>query len=288
MHWRRPSPLAWALMASALLHGGLLAFRFIDPARFERVFRDTPLDVILVNARSDEAPVKAQAIAQARLAGGGEATEGRATSPLPAAPKIEMGDSSDESRRRVDQMQQQQQQMLAQIRREMATLNPPDPRRDDGTPNEREQEERRRQLLKQLAEIEKRINDDNLQPRRRYVSPATREEAYALYYDGLRRRIEERGTRDFPVHQGQKLYGELTMNITVDAAGRVIDADVVRPSGSAVLDRRAVAIVRNAAPFGNFSSAMRQQADQIIVTSRFRFTRDEGLATTLSTNPNPP
>jgi len=55
-----------------------------------------------------------------------------------------------------------------------------------------------------------------------------------------------------------------------------------------VLDRRAVAIVRNAAPFGNFSSAMRQQADQIIVTSRFRFTRDEGLATTLSTNPNPP
>jgi len=288
MHWRRPGPLAWALLVSSVLHGGLLAFRFIDPARFERVFRDTALDVILVNARSDEAPVKAQAIAQARLAGGGEASAGRATSPLPTSPKIEMGDSSDEARRRVDQMQQQQQQLLAQIRREMATLNPPDPRRDDGTPNQREQEERRRQLLKQLAEIEKRINDDNLQPRRRYVSPATREAAYALYYDGLRRRIEERGTRDFPVHQGQKLYGELTMNITVDAAGRVIDADVVQPSGSPVLDRRAVAIVRNAAPFGNFSSAMRQQADQIIVTSRFRFSRDEGLATSLSTNPNPP
>lgn len=282
--WRRPSPLAWALLASAALHGGLLAFRFIDPARFERVFRDTPLDVILVNARSDEAPIKPQAIAQAQLAGGGEAQAGRATSPLAASPKIEMGDSSDESRRRVDQMQQQQQQMLAQIRREMATLNPPDPRRDDGTPDEREQEERRRQLLKQLAEIEKRINEDNAQPRRRYVSPATREQAYALYYDGLRRRIEERGTRDFPSHQGQKLYGELTMNITVDAIGRVVDAEVVRPSGSPVLDRRAVTIVRNASPFGPFTGEMRQQADQIIVTSRFRFTRDEGLATTLSTH----
>ena len=114
------------------------------------------------------------------------------------------------------------------------------------------------------------------------MSPATREVAYALYYDRLRRRIEERGTRDFPEHQGRKLYGELTMNITIDAGGRVIDADVVRPSTSRLLDRRAVAIVRAAAPFGSFSSAMRAQADQIVVTSRFRFTREDGLETTLS------
>jgi protein TonB len=30
---------------------------------------------------------------------------------------------------------------------------------------------------------------------------------------------------------------------------------------------------------------MRAQADQIVVTSRFRFTREDGLETTLSTNP---
>ena len=286
--WRRPPLLAWALLASLALHGGLLVFRFVDPDRFERVFRDTPLDVILVNARSDEAPATAQAIAQARLVGGGEAQAGRATSPLPATPQAEMGDASDESHRRLDQMQKQQQQMLAQIRREMATLSPPDPRRDDGTPQEREQEERRRQLLQQLAEIEKRINDTNAQPRRRYVSPATREMAYALYYDGLRRRIEERGTRDFPEYQGKKLYGELTMNITIDAAGRVLEAEVVQRSGTPVLDARAVAIVRGAAPFGRFNPEMRQQADQIIVTSRFRFTRDDSLATTLSAAPTPP
>ena len=194
MAWRRPSPLMWALLASTTLHAGLLAFRFIDPERFNRVFRDTPLDVVLVNGR-DEAPIKAQAIAQATLAGGGEAAAGRATSPLPTAPAVEMGDAPDEARRRVDQLQAAQQQMLAQIRRDLAMLPPPDPKRDDGSPQEREQEERRRQLLKQLAEIEKRINEDTAQPRRRYVSPATREAVYALYYDGLRRRIEERGCR---------------------------------------------------------------------------------------------
>ena len=82
--------------------------------------------------------------------------------------------------------------------------------------------------------------------------------------------------------QGQKLYGELTMNITIDANGRVVEAEVVQRSGSKVLDQRAVAIVQAAQPFGRFNAEMRQQADQIVVSSRFRFTRDEGLATTLS------
>ena len=278
--------LRWALGASLAVHAGLLGFHFADPAGFDRVFRDTPLDVILVNARTPEAPQKAQALAQASLAGGGEADSGRATSPLPATGQVEMGNAPDEAHRRVDTLKDLQQQLLASVQREMALLPPPDPLRDAGLPDKLDQEERRRQLQKLLAEIEKRINDDNAQPRKRYVSPATREVVYAVYYDSLRRRIEERGTRDFPQNQGHKLYGELTMNITVDARGRVLDTEVVRGSGDKLLDRRAQAIVVAASPYGTFSMAMLRQADQIIVTSRFRFTRDDGLETTLS-NPRP-
>ena len=283
MAWPKLSALQWALLVSLGLHGAVLTVRFVDPERFNRVFKDTPLEVVLVNARSNEAPTQAQAIAQVQLAGGGEAARGRATSPLPAAPALEVGDAPENARRRVEQMQEQQQQMLAQIRREVAALPPPDPQRDTGNPRERELEDRRRQLLRLLAEIEKRINEENARPKKRYISPATREAVYALYYDTLRRRIEDRGTRNFPEHRGKKLYGELTMNVTVDVQGRVIDADVVRPSGSRLLDQQALAIVRSAAPFGPFSPAMRQQADQIVVTSRFRFTRDDGLETSLST-----
>ncbi len=282
MRWRELSTLQWALIASAAVHAALLTVRFVDPEAINRVFKDTPLDVILVNSRSAEAPTQAQAIAQANLAGGGEATKGRATSPLPMAPTMELGDAPDDARRRIEHLQQEQQQLLAQIRREIATLPPPDPRRENGTPQEREQDERRRQLLRLLAEIEKRVNDENARPKKRYISPATREEVYALYYDALRRRIEDRGTRDFPEYNGRKLYGELTMNVTVDAAGRVVEAEIVRPSRSRRLDQQAVAIVRAASPFGLFSPAMRAQADQIVVTSRFRFTREDGLETTLS------
>jgi protein TonB len=280
----RITTLQVALTLSVAVHAVVIGWRWADPAGFDRFFRSTPLEVILVNARSSEVPVQAQALAQSSLAGGGERAEGRATSPLPPAPKAELGNAPDDARRRVDQLQQEQQQLLAQIRREMALLPPPDPQREQGTPHEREQEDRRRQLLKLLAEIEKRVNDDNAAPRKRYVSPATREVAYALYYDRLRRRIEDRGTRDFPEADGRKLYGELTMNITVDAAGRLLEADVVRGSGNALLDRRAVAIVQAAAPFARFNPEMQAQTDQIVVTSRFRFTRDDSLAATLLPN----
>ena len=67
------STLQWALGLSVLLHAVLLTVRFVDPEGFKRLFQETTLDVVLVNAASDEKPVKAQAIAQSSLAGGGEA-----------------------------------------------------------------------------------------------------------------------------------------------------------------------------------------------------------------------
>ena len=282
---RKFSALQLALIVSIGVHAGLLAVRIAAPERFNRIFQDTPLEVVLVNSRSGLAPEKAQAIAQANLAGGGEAARGRATSPLPPSALVEMGDSAEDARKRIEQLQDAQQQLLSQIRRELALLPPPDPQRDQGTPEEHAQNERRRQLIQLLAEIEKRINEENARPKKRYISPATREEVYALYYDSLRRKIEARGTRNFPENGGRKLYGELTMNVTVDAEGRVLETEVVRASASKVLDRRAIAIVRAAAPFGPFTSAMRRMADQLVVTSRFKFTREEELETTLTAPP---
>jgi protein TonB len=284
---RRPLPkklstLHVALGVSLAVHGALLGVRFVDPEGFNRMFEDSPLEVVLVNSRSAEAPEKAQAIAQASLAGGGDAAAGRATSPLPPSALTEIGEAQEDTRKQIEQLQQTQQQLLSQVRRELALLPPTDPLRDQGTPEEREQEDRRRQLIEMLAEIEKRINEENARPKKRYISPATREEVYALYYDKLRRKIEDRGTRNFPENQGRKLYGELTMIITVDTEGRVLETEVVRGSGNKILDRRAIAIVHAAGPYGRFTTAMKRQADQLAIPSRFRFTREENLETTLT------
>ncbi|QHE87820.1 energy transducer TonB [Hydrogenophaga sp. BPS33] len=279
--FKKLSTLQIALGVSIAVHAAILTVRFVDPERFNRVFQDTPLEVILVNARSDERPDKATAIAQASLAGGGDREHGRATSPLPPSMVARMGDAHEEDQRTVEMLREQQNRLLAQVRNELAKMPPPDPEALNPTAEQAEREQKRRALVKILAEIEKRINEENARPKKRYISPATREAVYAIYYDELRRKIEDRGTSNFPEVGGRKLYGELTMTITVNHTGAVLDTEVVQASGTALLDRRAQAIVRSLS-FGRFSDAMRRQADQIVVVSRFRFTRDEVLQTQLS------
>ena len=276
------STLQIALGASVLVHAVVLTTRFVDPERFNRVFQDTPLEVILVNAKSNEKPDVAKAIAQASLAGGGELEKGRAISPLPPSALTDLGDAAEDAQRKVESMQQQQTQLLAQIKKQLASLPPPDPNLPTNDPVQAEHEQKRRQLIKILAEIEKRINEENARPKKRYISPATREEVYALYYDNLRRKIEDKGTINFPEQAGKKLYGQLTMIVTVNFDGRILDTEVVESSGNLTLDRRAQAIVKGTGPFERFTVAMRRKADQIVVVSRFKFTRDETLQTRLT------
>jgi len=280
--FRSLTTLQLALAISVLAHAALLTVRFVDPERFNRVFQDTPLEVVLVNARSENAPDKAQAIAQYNLAGGGEAERGRATSPLPPAAQARLGESLEEEEQRIETMKEQQNRLLAQLRQQLAKLPEPDPR-SELSPEAEAREAKRQALVKVLAEIEKRINEENARPRKRYISPSTQEAVYAIYYDELRRKIEDRGTANFPESGGRKLYGELTMVITVNHTGEVLSTEVVQSSGNRTLDRRAQAIVRGLA-FGRFNEVMRRRADQIVVVSRFRFTREDGLQTQLSSN----
>ena len=87
---------------------------------------------------------------------------------------------------------------------------------------------------------------------------------------------------NFPELAGKKLYGLLTMIVTVNFDGRILDTEVVETSGNLTLDRRAQSIVKGTGPFEQFTAAMRRQADQIVVVSRFKFTRDETLETQLT------
>lgn len=286
MNLRSFSTLQLALGASIAVHAVLLTVRFVDPESFNRVFKDTPLEVVLVNAKTNEKTDKAKVIAQHSMAGGGDAEKGRATSPLPPSALTDTGDALEqESARKLQTLQEQQTLLLAQVKNQLATLAPTDPRQTATKTEQAEREEKRRQLVKILAEIERRINKENSRPKKRYVSPAAREEVYAVYFDAMRHAIEDRGTENFPQSGGKKLYGELTMIVTVNHDGSVIETEVVQSSGNRALDRHAAAIARTAGPFGKFSPAMRSLADQYSVVSRFKFTRDETLEANVSSRP---
>lgn len=282
MNLKSLSTLQIALGVSALVHAAVLTVRIVDPEGFDRVFQDTPLEVVLVNAHSNEKVEKAQAIAQRSLAGGGEAEKGMASSPLPPSALSTIGDAAEDEQKKIESMQDQQMLMLAQIKQTLAAMPPADPKQMRSDPEAAAREKKRKQLTKLLAQIERRINEENARPKKRYISPSTREEVYAVYYDTLRRKIEDRGTQNFPELAGRKLYGELTMIVTVNHDGRVLETEVVETSGNRTLDRRAASIARAAGPFGRFNKAMRGQADQIVVVSRFKFTRDDVLETRLT------
>jgi periplasmic protein TonB len=284
MNLRDLSSLQLALGISVAAHALLLAFRFADPEAFNRVFTETPLEVILVNAKTNERPEKAMAIAQSSLAGGGDLDRGRATSPLPPSTFPTIGDSMEDAQRQVEAMQAQQMLLLAQIKEQLAAMPRPDPRHQGNPSEAAAREEKRRQLIKILAEIERRVNEENARPKKRYLSPATREATYAVYVDALRRKIEARGTENFPELAGKKLYGELTMMVTVNFDGTILGTEVIEGSGNTTLDRRAQAIVRSIGNFGKFTDAMRRQTDQIVLPSRFKFTRDETLEAQVSSS----
>ena len=281
--WRqaiRCHTLWWALGFSVLVHASLIAWRFADPQSFNRLFEDTSLEVVLVNARSEKAPERAQALAQVQLAGGGQTTRLQtASSPLPPSETQELGTDIGAMQRQIEALRLQQIRLLTQLQQELSALTRDPSGESAQAPERQARQERQQQLASQLARIDQQVQKNQSGPRKRFISPATQEAVYALYYDKLRRTIETRGTLNFPQVGGQKLYGQLTMVITVDGRGRLVQTEVAQTSGQPLLDQRAVAIVRSAAPFEVFSANMRRQATQIVVVTRFQFSKEGTLDT---------
>jgi len=272
--------LSWALGISVAVHAGLVGFRFAAPETYNRIFQDTPLEVVLVNARSQERSQEAQVLAQVHLAGGGEVPQVRlSSSPLPPAMNSDPGMDLSATQKKIEVLKMQQMRLLTQLKDELAVLTRENAGDKSDSPDREAKVQRQQQLARQLAQIEQRVDQTQGAARKRYISPATKEVVYAIYYDKMRRTIEYQGTLNFPEAAGEKLYGQLTMVITVDSRGQLLSTEVARSSGQPLLDERALAIVRNAAPFGNFSQKMRAQADQIVVVTRFNFTRDDTLGT---------
>jgi protein TonB len=225
-----------------------------------------------------------QAIAQVHLAGGGsEPGQQRASTPLPPSVVQESGTDIGAMQRQIEALKRQQMRLLTQLKQELSAQTTDPSGESVDAPERQARQERQQQLARQLAEIEPKLEKTQSGPRKRFIGPATRQAAYALYYDKLRRSIETRGTLNFPQVGGQKLYGQLTMVITVDAKGRLVQTEVAKPSGQPLLDQRAVAIVRSVAPFEAFSANMRRQADQIVVVTRFQFSKEGVLDMRMST-----
>lgn len=277
--------LSIAFGISLALHGVLLAVRFVAPDAFRFQPTDPGLEVILVNAKHDKKPLKAQALAQANLDGGGNADDGRPKSPLPDLRKIQDGDSI-ATKRRIEELEELQQAMLAQAVKKTSLTAPQAAENHSEKTRMREamdKTESSQALARSIAEISKNIEQYAKRPKKTQITPSTKEVGYAMYYNALQRKVENLGTLNFPEHKGKKLYGELVVYIPIFHNGVIYEKEggprVERSSGNKALDQAALRIVRRAAPFGPFPANMRSSGKDDVweVITRFRFTREGGL-----------
>lgn len=140
--------------------------------------------------------------------------------------------------------------------------------------------DRVRDLVLQKAEIMQRIKDQNARPRITFITPSTESVPHAIYYQLVRKRIEEIGTRNFPETGGKKLYGDLILYIPVYQDGSLHMKDggprVKESSGNRLLDKAALNIVRSAAPFPPFykGPVSREHDDVWTIVASFNFTRE--------------
>lgn len=279
------SSLSIGIGISVVAHAVLLAVRFVAPDAFVLKPADPGLEVILVNAKHAKRPIKAEALAQANLDGGGNADDGRAASPLPDLKRVETGDSIKAAQRRVAELELMQQNLLTQSRtKTMFSARPvTDKDKPDPTRTGADLLETSKALARQSAEIANRISDENKRPKKTYITPSTQEVGYAMYYKEMQKRVEDVGTLNFPQRDGRKMYGELVVYIPIFQDGSIYQKDggvrVEKSSGNPDLDRAALAIVRRAAPFGKFPAKMlsSEKDDLWVIITRFKFTREEKL-----------
>ncbi|CAN7565398.1 TonB family protein [Pseudoduganella sp. LjRoot289] len=275
---------------SLLAHGVLLAVNFVAPKNFKVEPTDPGLEVILVNAKHDKAPLKAEALAQANLEGGGKADAGRAKSPLPDMRKNETGESVKATKRRIAELEETQKKLLTQAVKPSPLAAAPvtEKAKPDPMPTGADLLESSKAIARMAAEITQTIDDQNKRPKKTFITPTTREVGYANYYKELQRRVEEIGTLNFPQKNGRKLYGELVVYIPIFQDGTIYQKDggvrIEKSSGNDALDAAALAIVRRAAPFGRFPPNMlsSERDDLWVIITRFKFTREEKLESNLS------
>lgn len=274
---RRNDYLRIAMLLSLAIHALVLTVHFSGPR--EQPPQLSALEVTLVNARSEMAPLRPEMLAQEQLHGGGETTSGQAASPLPRT----AAESADQVvlaalRKRQAALEIQQQQLYTQLTSKI-TVKPermkPDMPEDSDEPGVDEQSQESLILNAQISALKERIERYNAQPRRQFTGPSTKAVDYAEYVEAWRRKIELIGTEHYPAEARGKVYGSLQLTVYVRKDGSLERVDIDRPSPHAILNLAATRIVQLAAPFAPLPAALANDTDVLAITRTWNFVNQQ-------------
>ena len=245
--------LSATMVLSLLLHGMLvlgLGFALDDAAPVLPT-----LDVILTETTSPLTQAQADFLAQASNQGGGE--HDKTTRPRDdqagLVAQAESGVAPIEMRAQSPSAQPPPQaRTVASVRGEDALPTPdPTPQADDSAlPRGPDKVERDLAMARLAAEIHLRSERYAKRPKRKFVSASTQEWAYASYLRDWVDRVQRVGNLNYPDEaRRRQLAGELVISVAIRRDGSVERADIIRSSGTKLLDDAALRIARLAEPY---------------------------------------
>lgn len=239
-----------------------------------------PLDVVLVNTKSQAKPAKADALAQHNLDGGGNTdAKQRAKSPLPAVTRDTETTELQQAKKRVAELEREAFQLLARVGASQVDSAPtkvapqPTPEKAaavDGT----ELMQRSLAIARLEAQISKDWNAYQERPRRKFVGARTQEYRFARYIEDWRQKIERIGELNYPqAARDQRIYGSLTATVSIRADGSLERVQIDRSSGNKVLDDATVQIVKLAAPYAALPPDIARDTDVLHISRTWTYTR---------------
>lgn len=304
-----------ALLVSALTHVFIIAFVKFQPPAIQ-FFKDqmSALDVVLVNSKSNNAPKKADALAQSNLDGGGNTSENRqlksalpwqknkpsdakATQPANPLEKSLAQVEAEANRKteRLAELDKQAQALMSQIKASHSMETNPTQKTQTIKPETGTQDSAKKSLNTsdlmnsslEMARLEAQINkqqDDYQQrPKRKSIGARTQEYKFASYVESWRQKVERVGNLNYPeAAKNHMIYGQLQLAVYIKSNGELEKVEIRRSSGHQVLDDAAVRIVKMGSPYAAFPDDLRKEVDIIDITRTWIFTQEDSLATKAS------
>ena len=271
--------LSMAIAVAAGLHVaviGLVHFEFLG----ERGRATSPsLDIIMVDWKTSEVPEEADFLAQASQSGGGTSPDAglpeQPISPEPVAAEPELPQPSAEAEEVLATVG-----TLVSAESAMeAVLMEPDPTEADSLEGLDPRQLREQSLaMVRSPQLHRDTPDFRQQPRRKFISAATREHLFASYMSAWIAKVERIGNMNYPeVARRQGIEGSLILSVDIRADGGVDDIRVLRSSGHELLDEAAIRIVRLSAPFAPLPPEINEQVDILTITRTWQFSTAGGL-----------
>lgn len=238
-----------------------------------------PLQVVLVNSKSQSKPLQADALAQANLDGGGNTEQDlQAKTPLPTL-QDDARFTPEQRAKNLAAQEEETKKLLTQLN-STHQVNQPEQVKPASIPSTSGDEllQKSLEIIRLEAQISQNHEAYQHMPRRKFIGAHTQEYRFAQYIEDWRIKVERIGNLNYPEQaRREQIYGKLQLSVSIKADGSIESIEVSRSSGQRVLDAAAMRIVKLAAPYPPLPADIRRDTDILTITRTWTFTPSDKL-----------